>query len=1077
MDKLEDVFISEYFNSYETKSFDKSVLGSMNDFTGRQLKSPCACNRKCYEKISNQYRQKLFENLLNLSRDGQKQFISNHMQIFIPIRQRIQDSRRSVSRSYFFPTANGPIKVCKPMFMSTFDISDKKIRMLAADKEIEDVSPRKRRRKVQDYITSDNICEEDICISNATEQQLSDEKLELPRKYEIEDTEVTYSISDIKLDLEHLQGYEINECHSNEERILNKSVQHWRETRGYSFIRANGLEVPARHLKPACSCRLLCFEKFPTKSRQKILDELLKLSASNQNRFLASHFQLKISNRNSNSPCQYVYFLPANYGMVEVCKEMFLNTFDIQNEKLPGLIAKKSAGEYIFDEFALEKPFKTEDNQETNELESGVEETAMVHQNIKIKLEKFDDEVFDNINQQLGALNSDNYEARILKEEPNIMTEAYPMLQELQTNYSTEQLVDENVANYMQRYEISEHQKSSSKRQEQRRRRERGWSYIRTDGSKAPPRQIKPACSCRRFCNVKIQNESRQKLLDNLLKLSFDGQNHFLACHMKIMATKRQTRAFSRRQFSYAYYMPVEAGVMKVCKQFFMNTFDVGDKKMRLLAMRKDYPDVIVLDENGTAHELKEQVHVDFRHEGQNSDHDDDDLQTAFPNETYYGGNLREQQNYGDNLVYPHFRHHENNSNCPEKESSVDAEQLRRRKRGYSDILPSESVISTKRMKHTFDVTEANPETSKMLSEEKVEKEVMEENKLETLSNNENSLNRILLEEQIKKEDNQEEKDWINAFDDCIDTTLRIHYEGQSLKLEPNDDEVIDDARIGDLSLDRYGNNSVNVEAYPILQELQTFRNFEQLVNTNVANYMRRYEISECQEVSSERQKQRRRKEQGLSYIRVNGSAAPPRQIKSTCNCRMFCHSKLSDESRQKLLVNLLKLSFDGQNNFLTCHMKIIKPKRCRKITSKRHFSYIYYIPVEAGIMKVCKLFFLNTFDIGHKKLRLLALKKDFDGVVILDNNGVAHELLKPSPLCDRNSQTTYPYNLNHDVDLQTTFFEVVNNTDNLVEQPDYGGFLPYEGSNRCESEVNCGKYYSGMESANRHREPTDDYC
>lgn len=70
-------------------------------------------------------------------------------------------------------------------------------------------------------------------------------------------------------------------------------------------------------------------------------------------------------------------------------------------------------------------------------------------------------------------------------------------------------------------------------------RKEKGMEYTRKDGTVVPARRLRPACNCRMKCNEKYNDDTRQLLLQNLLRLKLSGQNQFLACHMSVTETKR----------------------------------------------------------------------------------------------------------------------------------------------------------------------------------------------------------------------------------------------------------------------------------------------------------------------------------------------------------------------------------------------------------------------------------------------------------------------------------------------------------------------------------------------------------
>lgn len=71
-------------------------------------------------------------------------------------------------------------------------------------------------------------------------------------------------------------------------------------------------------------------------------------------------------------------------------------------------------------------------------------------------------------------------------------------------------------------------------------RKANGYRYIRHDGTEAPARKLKPACSCRLMCCRKISNDARQVLINNLLNLSVEGQGNFIHSHIHVKTSTQQ---------------------------------------------------------------------------------------------------------------------------------------------------------------------------------------------------------------------------------------------------------------------------------------------------------------------------------------------------------------------------------------------------------------------------------------------------------------------------------------------------------------------------------------------------------
>lgn len=105
-----------------------------------------------------------------------------------------------------------------------------------------------------------------------------------------------------------------------------------------------------------------------------------------------------------------------------------------------------------------------------------------------------------------------------------------------------------NMEEYFKRYETdvnfhsrmedlihsSKYKKQTAKQMlaERQYKKAKGYRYIRLDGTVVPERKLKPECSCRSLCNLKISNNARQVLLNNLLNMSNEGQENFIYSHL-----------------------------------------------------------------------------------------------------------------------------------------------------------------------------------------------------------------------------------------------------------------------------------------------------------------------------------------------------------------------------------------------------------------------------------------------------------------------------------------------------------------------------------------------------------------
>lgn len=120
-------------------------------------------------------------------------------------------------------------------------------------------------------------------------------------------------------------------------------------SKGNPFISTSKKFVPGKSLKPACSCKRKCKEKFPESVRLKIFQDFYKLDRSSQNQFIAQNFvevEKKVERRRqdqqpSRRQFSLMYYLHNGGQKIQVCLKMFLNTLDIRQGKIKILSRKK----------------------------------------------------------------------------------------------------------------------------------------------------------------------------------------------------------------------------------------------------------------------------------------------------------------------------------------------------------------------------------------------------------------------------------------------------------------------------------------------------------------------------------------------------------------------------------------------------------------------------------------------------------------------------------------------------------------------------------------------------------------
>lgn len=102
---------------------------------GRSLRPPCneTCRQKCWQKITESQRKRIFDEYYNLADLHQQwQYLGRHMDKTVPKkRSRFRDrgavmidshKTRGNNVNFYLQTDTDRLKVCKKMFLATFDI-------------------------------------------------------------------------------------------------------------------------------------------------------------------------------------------------------------------------------------------------------------------------------------------------------------------------------------------------------------------------------------------------------------------------------------------------------------------------------------------------------------------------------------------------------------------------------------------------------------------------------------------------------------------------------------------------------------------------------------------------------------------------------------------------------------------------------------------------------------------------------------------------------------------------------------------------------------------------------------------
>lgn len=147
-DDFDDVALEELQNNKVLKNANPKLLNKFYKQRGmaytryngtkvppRSCRDPCYCVKlQCDSKYDSEIRKTMLKSFLQLSTSAQNQFLANHITVAYTASSRVINSKRVYAYRYYLPGNGGMVRVCKTMFLSTFDIKEKKARCLTIKK-------------------------------------------------------------------------------------------------------------------------------------------------------------------------------------------------------------------------------------------------------------------------------------------------------------------------------------------------------------------------------------------------------------------------------------------------------------------------------------------------------------------------------------------------------------------------------------------------------------------------------------------------------------------------------------------------------------------------------------------------------------------------------------------------------------------------------------------------------------------------------------------------------------------------------------------------------------------------------
>lgn len=116
------------------------------------------------------------------------------------------------------------------------------------------------------------------------------------------------------------------------------------------------------------------------------------------------------------------------------------------------------------------------------------------------------------------------------------------------------------------------------------------------NGVDRPARSMKPvSCKCPFMCTRYVSEDDRNKIFDGYWNLASKNlQRQFISNHCRCIKKKSgNTKLSSRRKETIVYHFTVGEAQVRVCKKFFLNTLDIGEKTVTIVVKNADVRNLV----------------------------------------------------------------------------------------------------------------------------------------------------------------------------------------------------------------------------------------------------------------------------------------------------------------------------------------------------------------------------------------------------------------------------------------------------------------------------------------------------
>ena len=123
------------------------------------------------------------------------------------------------------------------------------------------------------------------------------------------------------------------------------------------------------------------------------------------------------------------------------------------------------------------------------------------------------------------------------------------------------------------------------------------------------------------------------------------------------------------------------------------------------------------------------------------------------------------------------------------------------------------------------------------------------------------------------------------------------------------------------------------------------------------------------------------------------GKVVPARKVREACKCKLKCYEKVPEGLRNEIHDNFWDLgNYNAQNAYLSKLLKSKVVKRRRKSLENlerfRRHSVAYTVLDGTKEITVCRVAFLNIFDLGEKRIKNVLEKQSSTGTTEKDKRG-----------------------------------------------------------------------------------------